>query len=208
MTQKPKPSLHALRRELLLAAVVLLFTHNKKKFKKVSAESWTLNSEFRERNRQQAAQFWSQLSGQEPELFPFTTDAVAATYMNLRKKPERQKKLYKKVSAGKEPKLGYDRMYDPVMLAKAVLHVYQQNANDSTISGTGENSDDWTRVDTFRNDLYRRVREAWVIETKSKVFIDYFPWTLDEVVLIYVRIRKYGPAQVKVWEQELKGDKP
>lgn len=203
--QKPKPSLALLRRSLLLSAIVQLFSHNKKVHKKVSAELWTLNSKYRSRNHQRAAEIWADITGQAPELFPFTEDTVASMYMNLRKNPERQKKLQKKLNVGKALKVGYDPLYDPMMMARAVLHVFKQNDHDSTISGTGASSDDWTMVETFRADLYRRVKEAWVVETKSKIFVDYFPWNVDVVVSAYVRIRKNGSAQLDTWEKELKG---
>jgi hypothetical protein len=205
MTKKPKPSLHNLRRSLLLAATVQLFSENKKVHKKVSAELWTLNSKYRARNHQRAAEIWADMTGQVPELFPFTEDTVANVYMNLRKNPERQKKLHKKLNSGKSLKVAYDPLYDPLMMARAVLHVFMQNDNDSPISGTGASSDDWTMMQSFRTDLYRRVKEAWVVETKSKIFIDYFPWNEDVVVLTYVRIRKNGSAQLTTWEKELKG---
>ena len=87
------------------------------------------------------------------------------------------------------------------LIVGAVLAVFKENEHHATISGWEPDDDSWSINTDQRQDLFKRVKEAWCRLAKRD--FTQFPYNTDYVVLLYRRIAQRSAKRRNKLEKEI-----
>ncbi len=93
------------------------------------------------------------------------------------------------------------RALDFKFIAAAMLIVYKQNRQHETFSYDAD-SDLWIANSACRDDLFDRVRLQWVAAARKPITL--FPYSVDYVCQVYLKVRGLTREARKTWRRELK----
>ena len=93
------------------------------------------------------------------------------------------------------------RALDYKYIAAAVFLVYRQNRQHEIFSYDAD-ADLWVSNSACRDDLFNRVRLQWVACSRKPITL--FPYSVDYVCQVYLKVRDLSKEARKKWRLELK----